>query len=83
MPIEYKDQTFNQWIAMWHDLNVALFGEAEAKEMAKDDAARNNALRKLWKVKGFKTLGEFEEWEKTHMEEKNAFLSKELNAQNK
>lgn len=74
MSTNYKDLTFSQWIAMWNDLNVALFGEEEAKEYAKKDAPRNNALRKLWKAKGFKTVGEYEEWEKDHFKERDAYL---------
>lgn len=80
---DVKDMTFDEWLKMWSDLNRVFFDEEEIKEFEKQDKPRNEALRKLWKVKGFKTVGEFEEWEKTHMEEKNAFLSKELNAQNK
>ena len=74
----FKDLSFDEWLQQWHDLNVAVFGQAEAMRYWKEDKRRNDALRKLWKVKGFKTLGQFEEWEKDHMKEKNDFIRREL-----
>lgn len=79
---KYEDEmTIDQWLAKWYDLNVTIFGEAEADKYWEEDRPKNNALRKLWKVKGFTKYGQFREWEKDHMEEKRAFLERELNAE--
>lgn len=75
-----RNMTFQQWIKKWEDLNVVLFGEEGAKLYHELDKPRNKALWKLWQIHGFKTVGEFEDWEREHMAEKNAFLERELNA---
>lgn len=77
---DYKDLTFDEWYAMWDDLNKAIFGDEQAKLYREMDRPRNRALKALWKAKGFRTVGEFEEWEKTHIREKKAFLERETNA---
>lgn len=73
---EYKELNFNEWLKHWHDLHVALFGEEIANEMAKKDMRHNSILKKLWQEKGFKTIGEYAEWEKDHLEERNDFFRK-------
>lgn len=78
-----KNMTFDQWLAKWHDLNVALFGEEEAKKYWEEDKPRNNALRKLWKKIGANTVGEYEAWEKNHKKQRNEFLRRELGAEGK
>lgn len=80
---KYEDLTFDEWVLMWDDLNKALFTEEEAREFREQDRPRNNALRKLWNHYGFKTVGEFESWEKEHMEEKKEFLRRELGAESR
>lgn len=80
---DVKDMTFDEWLKMWSDLNKVFFDEEEIKEFEKQDKPRNEALRKLWKVKGFNTVGEYETWEKEHIAERNEFIRRELNAQSK
>ena len=80
---DVKDMTFDEWLKMWDDLNRVFFDEETMKEIEKEDKPRNEALRKLWKVKGFQTVGQYEAWEKEHIAERNAFIERELNAQNK
>lgn len=70
----YEQLTFDEWIKYWYDLDVAIFGEAEAKNHMMEESAKNEAMRKLWKAKGFKTVGEYEEWEKDHFKERDAYL---------
>ena len=79
---DVRDMTFDEWYKMWDDLNVALFGEEEAKLYRELDRRRNRALKALWIAKGFKTYGEFEDWEREHMADKNAFME-EWNAKAK
>ncbi len=73
-----EDMTLDEWFKQDYDLNVAIFGEKQAKVFLQQDMVRYKALKKLWIQKGFRTLGEFEAWEFSHMKEKNEFLRKEL-----
>ena len=69
-----KNMTLEQYQAFWYRKYFEIFGKHEADRWLKENLAHHTALKTLWIAKGIKTVGEFEEWEKTHMEEKEEFL---------
>jgi len=70
-------KNYNEKVQEDYDLYMALFGKDYADKWLKRQRPVHNAMRKLWKIKGFTYYGQYEDWERDHIEERNEFLKKE------
>jgi hypothetical protein len=71
-----EDMTLEEYQKYWYDRYFELFGKGAADKWLKDNLNHHTALKALWIAKGFRTVGEFESWEKGHAEERDEFLGR-------
>lgn len=67
---------FEQWQMSYYKIHLALFGKREADQWLSDNLVHHTILKELWIEKGFKTYGEYAEWEKEHIKERNEYFKK-------
>lgn len=70
------DMTFEEWQAYWHRTYAQLFGKGDADKWLKDNLTRDTIMKELWIKKGFKTYGQYRQWETTHAQERNEFFER-------
>ena len=75
--LTYRQNSFWENIQADYDLYIALLGRKAADEWLERNRPLHLALEKLWHKKGFTTYGQYEDWEKEHIDERNQFLEKE------
>lgn len=75
--LKYRQQTFDDRLREEYDLWVALFGREQANYHMKKQKPVHDAMRKLWKLKGIQTRGQYDDWELEHKQERNDFLKQE------
>lgn len=71
-----SDMTFEEWQMYWYKKNIEVFGKHQADVWLMEDLKHDTALKELWIAKGIKTIGEYEAWEKDHIQERNEFFKK-------
>lgn len=69
-----RGMTLEQYQAYWYRKYAEVFGKHEADQWLRDNLAHHTAMKQLWIQKGFKTVGEYDDWEKDHIEERNEFF---------
>ena len=72
--LAYRQQTFWDRVQEEYDLRIALFGKDQADEWSRRNRPLHLVQEQLWREKGFKTRGEYDDWEENHKEERNAYL---------
>lgn len=75
--LEYRKRTYKDKIQEDYDLYIAIFGKDHADKWLENQRPVHRAFLKLWKEHGIKTYGQYEDWEKEHIDERNEFLKKE------
>ncbi len=75
--LTYRKQTFDERLKAEYDLWRAIFGAEETAKRMKEMKPLTVALRKLWKQHCFTEYGQYEDWERTHLQERNDFLISE------
>lgn len=75
--LTYRRQTFDERLKAEYDLWRAIFGAEETAKRMKEMKPLTVAMRKLWKQHGFIEYGQYEDWERTHLQERNDFLISE------
>lgn len=75
--LTYRKQTFDERLKAEYDLWRAIFGAEETTKRMKEMKPLTVAMRKLWKQHGFTEYGQYEDWERTHLQERNNFLISE------
>lgn len=75
--LTYRKQTFDERLKAEYDLWRAIFGAEETAKRMKEMKPLTVAMRKLWKQHDFTEYGQYEDWERTHLQERNDFLISE------
>ena len=75
--LTYRQLNFWEHVQSDYDLFIAIVGKQAADEWLEKNRPLHLALEKIWHNKGFTTYGEYQDWEKEHMDERNQFLEKE------
>lgn len=75
--LEYRKSSYNERVQEAYDLYIALFGKAKADEWLKRQRPVIAAMKKLWKIKGFTNYGQYEDWEREHIPDRNEYLKNE------
>lgn len=75
--LEYRKSNYNDRVQETYDLYIALLGKDYADKWLIRQRPVHNAMIKLWRIKGFRNYGEYEDWEREHIEERNEYLKKE------
>lgn len=75
--LAYRKLTFDERLKAEYDLWRAIFGAEETAKRMKEMKPLTVAMRKLWKQHGFTEYGQYEDWERTHLQERNDFLISE------
>lgn len=75
--LTYRQLNFWEHVQSDYDLFIAIVGKQAADEWLEKNRPLHLALEKLWHKKGFTTYGQYEDWEKEHIDERNQFLEKE------
>lgn len=73
---QLSDLSFEQWEMHYYRIHKELFGKKEADQWLSDNLGHHTVLKELWMEKGFKTYGEYSEWEKDHIQERNEYCRK-------
>lgn len=75
--LEYRQQNLWDRIQADYDLYIAIFGKTKADEWLERQRPVHLAMEKLWKVKNFKNYGDYEDWEREHISDRNEYLKNE------
>lgn len=75
--LTYRKQTFDERLKAEYDLWKAIFGAEETARRIQQMKPLDKAMRKLWTLQGFTEYGQYEDWERTHLQERNDFLISE------
>lgn len=75
---EFREFDFKEYQKYWYDKHVELFGKEQAVKMALESKQHDEILQQLWLDKGFKNVGECEDWVRDHTEERNAYFRERM-----
>ena len=75
--LEYRKNNFWERVQADYDLFIAIVGKAKADEWLETNRPLHLAMENLWRAQGFENYGQYEDWERDHIEERNEFLKKE------
>ena len=74
---EFREMNFWERIQWEYDLYITFFGKDYADDWLGINRPLHLSMEKLWRMHGFKNYGEYLDWEKDHIDERNEYYQKE------
>lgn len=75
--LEFRKMGFWERVNYEYEIYINFFGKAYADDWLGINRPLHLSMEKLWRTHGFKTYGEYLDWETTHMDERNEYYQKE------
>lgn len=73
---DLSGMSLEEYEMYWYRLRMQIFGSKNANDWLKANRNSHLIMKQLWMEKGFKTYGEFEEWDVDHRAERNEYFRK-------